>query len=191
MFDLFEGMKRGNKRQRDAYTTIKELCIFDELSIYNPMLCGTIPIGIDLDNSDLDIVMDVKDLRLFEKKLDALYGDKPGFTMKRTIIRGREVVKANFLSNNFELELFGQDQSTYFQNAYLHMIIEHELLKDNPTLKGKVIDLKKQGYKTEPAFCKLLGIAGDPYEGLVQYGIKERIIKPEFLNFHRIDNYYK
>ncbi|RDY69116.1 DUF4269 domain-containing protein, partial [Halobacillus trueperi] len=142
MFDLFEGMKRGNKKQREAYTTIKELCIFDELSIYNPILCGTIPIGIDLDNSDLDIVMDVKDLRLFEKKLDAFYGDKPGFTMKRKIIRGREVVKANFLSNNFELELFGQNQSTYFQNAYLHMIIEHVLLKDHPTLKDKVIDLK-------------------------------------------------
>ncbi|SFF58066.1 protein of unknown function [Halobacillus alkaliphilus] len=176
MFDLFEGMKRGNKKQRDAYTTIKELCIFDELSIYNPMLCGTIPIGIDLDNSDLDIVMDVKDLRLFEKKLDDLYGNKSGFTMRRTIIRSREVVKAKFLSNNFELELFGQDQSIYFQNAYLHMIIEYELLKNNPTLKDKVIELKKQGYKTEPAFCKLLGIAGDPYIGLVQYGIKERII---------------
>lgn len=169
-------MKRGNKKQRDAYTTIKELCIFDELSIYNPMLCGTIPIGIDLDNSDLDIVMDVKDLRLFEKKLDDLYGNKSGFTMRRTIIRSREVVKAKFLSNNFELELFGQDQSIYFQNAYLHMIIEYELLKNNPTLKDKVIELKKQGYKTEPAFCKLLGIAGDPYIGLVQYGIKERII---------------
>ncbi|MFC0524955.1 DUF4269 domain-containing protein [Pontibacillus salicampi] len=180
MFDLFERMKIGNKKQRDAYTTIKELCIYDELSIYNPVLCGTIPIGIDLDNSDLDIVMDVKNLTFFEKKLDNLYGNKPGFTMKRTTIRGREVVKANFSSHNFDLELFGQDQSTYFQNAYLHMIIEYELLKDNPTLREKVIELKKQGYKTEPAFCKLLGIAGDPYEALIQYGIKERIIKLEY-----------
>ena len=176
MFDLFQGMKKGNKKQRDVYNTIKELCIFDELSIYKPVLCGTIPIGIDLDSSDLDIVMDVKDLKLFERKLDDLYGNKPGFTMKRTLIRSREVIKANFLFNNFELELFGQDQSTYCQNAYLHMMIEYKLLKDNPSLKGKVIELKKHGYKTEPAFCELLGIEGDPYEGLVQYGIKERII---------------
>ncbi|WP_076570666.1 DUF4269 domain-containing protein [Salimicrobium salexigens] len=169
-------MKKGNKKQKDAYHTIKELCIFDELSIYNPVLCGTIPIGIDLDNSDLDIVMDVKDLKLFEKRLDDLYGNKPGFTMKRIIIRNREVIKANFLSNNFEVELFGQDQSTYCQNAYLHMVIEYELLKDNPSLKGKVIELKKQGYKTEPAFCELFGITGDPYESLVQYGLKQGII---------------
>ncbi|SIS66438.1 DUF4269 domain-containing protein [Salimicrobium salexigens] len=96
--------------------------------------------------------------------------------MKRTIVRDREVVKANFFSNNFELELFGQNQPTCLQKAYLHMIIEYGILRRNPSLKGKVIELKKQGYKTEPAFCELLGIKGDPYEGLVQYGIKERII---------------
>ncbi|SDZ84142.1 protein of unknown function [Thalassobacillus cyri] len=77
---------------------------------------------------------------------------------------------------NFELELFGQDQPIHCQNAYLHMIIEYELLKNNSTLKDKVIGLKKQGYKTEPAFCELLDISGDPYEGLIQYGIKEGII---------------
>ncbi|MGR9049643.1 DUF4269 domain-containing protein [Halobacillus faecis] len=177
MFDLLEELKKGNQKERNAYKTIKGLCIFEELSIYNPVLCGTIPIGLDLDHSDLDIVMDVKDLKTFEKKLVDLYGSKPGFAMKRTMIRSREVVKANFLSNNFELELFGQDQPTYCQNAYLHMIIEYELLKDRPYLKDKVIELRRQGYKTEPAFCELLGIAGDPYEGLVQYGMKEGIIR--------------
>ncbi|MCP3026448.1 DUF4269 domain-containing protein [Halobacillus sp. A5] len=176
MVDLFERMKEGNKKQRNAYSTITELDIFDELSIYNPVLCGTVPIGVDLDNSDLDIVMEVKDLKLFGNKLNNLYGNMPGFTLKRTTILGHRVVKANFFYDKFELELFGQNQPIERQNAYLHMIIEYELLKNNPSLKGKVIELKKQGYKTEPAFCELLGIEGDPYKGLVQYGIKERII---------------
>ncbi|WP_430786630.1 DUF4269 domain-containing protein [Virgibacillus flavescens] len=53
------------------------------------------------------------------------------------------------------------------------MIIEHELLRMNSILKNKVICLKKQGYKTEPAFCKLLGISGDPYTELIQFGFKK------------------
>ncbi|MFC7064182.1 hypothetical protein [Halobacillus seohaensis] len=30
------------------------------------------------------------------------------------------------MSNNFELELFGQEQPIHCQNAYLHIIIEYE-----------------------------------------------------------------
>ncbi|WP_226659385.1 DUF4269 domain-containing protein [Pseudalkalibacillus hwajinpoensis] len=174
-------MRKGNKKQRNAYNTIIELGIFEEMNVYRPVLCGTIPLGIDLDHSDLDIVMEVKDLDRFEKKLNNLYGSKPSFKINRKLIRGREAVKANFLFNNFELELFGQDQPIHCQNAYLHMIIEYEIIKSNPALKDKVIELKEHGYKTEPAFCELLDISGDPYEALIQYGIKEGIIIGEGL----------
>jgi hypothetical protein len=75
-----------------------------------------------------------------------------------------------------DFELIGQSQPVHKQNAYLHMIIEDKLMEIHPDFKEKVINLKKQGYKTEPEFCTLLNISGDPYEGLIQFGIKEGII---------------
>src|SRR5699024_9882723 len=119
--------------------------------------------------SDLDIVMEAQDLDHFEERLQILYDNKDNFTLKRTTIRGNQVVKANFFFRDFEFELFGQSQPVHKQNAYLHMLIEYKLLEKNPNLKEKVINLKKQGYKTEPAFCVLLDIPGDSYEGLIQF----------------------
>jgi hypothetical protein len=50
------------------------------------------------------------------------------------------------------------------------MLIEHRLLlKHGEAFKNKVIELKQNGLKTEPAFAKLLGIEGDPYEELLKY----------------------
>ncbi|WP_396266320.1 DUF4269 domain-containing protein [Halobacillus amylolyticus] len=176
MINLFEGMKMGSKKQQKAYAAIKELDICNDLSTYNPVLCGTLPIGIDVVGSDLDIVMEVQDLDHFEERLQTLYNNKGNFTLKRATIRGNQVVKANFFFSNFEFELFGQSQPVQKQNAYLHMLIEYKLLKKDPILKEKVINLKMQGYKTEPAFCTLLDIPGDPYEGLIQFGVEEGIV---------------
>ena len=174
-------MKTGNKKKQDAYTAIMELDIFNELSTYNPVLCGTLPIGIDIVGSDLDIIMEVQELDHFEELLQTLYNNKDEFTIKRTTIKGKEVVKANFVFKDFEFELFGQAQPVHKQNAYLHMIIEHELLQNVPNIKQKVINLKKQGYKTEPAFCKLFDITGDPYVGLIRFGVEKGIITDEIL----------
>ncbi|WP_054751959.1 DUF4269 domain-containing protein [Piscibacillus salipiscarius] len=142
----------------------------NQLSEYKPELCGTIPLGIDVSTSDLDIIMEVKDLTSFEDKIKLLYSDQPYFKINRKIIRGKHVVKANFVYKGFEFELFGQDVPVHEQYAYLHMVIEKKILLKNPELKPKMISLKQRGYKTEPAFCKVLGIAGDPYEALIQYG---------------------
>jgi hypothetical protein len=176
MIDLFEKMKMGTEKQQDAYSAIKELDIMNELSAYNPVLCGTLPIGIDIPGSDLDIIMEVQELESFEELLQTLYNKIDGFRIKRKTINGKEVVKANFTFKDFEFELFGQAQPVHKQHAYLHMMIEHELLQRYPALQQKVIHLKNQGYKTEPAFCKLLDITGDPYEGLIRFGVEEGII---------------
>lgn len=177
MNDLFERMKTGNIQQQEAYAAIKELKILDDLKDYNPVLCGTIPIDIDIKGSDLDIIMEVRKLDSFANELQTLYADKENFSLKRKTIRGKEVVKANFTFHDFEFELFGQAQPVHKQFAYLHMMIGYELLQRDPNLRDRVISLKKQGYKTEPAFCKLLNISGDPYEGLLLYGVEEGIVQ--------------
>ena len=53
------------------------------------------------------------------------------------------------------------------------MVIEDYLLRERgEEFRKEIIKLKQSGYKTEPAFCHLLGIDGDPYEGLISYGKK-------------------
>jgi Domain of unknown function (DUF4269) len=176
LIDLYDRMKMGTEKQQDAFTAILELDILNELSTYNPVLCGTLPIGIDISGSDLDIIMEVQEIEPFEELIQTLYNKEDGFTIKRKTINGNEVVKANFIFRGFEFELFGQAQPVHRQHAYLHMMIEHELLQRDPDLQQKVIQLKKQGYKTEPAFCKIFDITGDPFEGLIRFGVEEGII---------------
>lgn len=55
-----------------------------------------------------------------------------------------------------------------YQNAYLHMMIEYRLIQLlGADFKAKVINLKLQAYKTEPAFGKLLGLK-NPYMDLLE-----------------------
>lgn len=177
MFNNINYLKKGNEKQKRAYEAIEVLGVMEQLSEYDPTLCGTLPIEIDIADSDLDIIMEVHDLQQFEKAITELYHDKENFQIKRRIMRGIPVVKANFLFFGFEFELFGQPQPVEKQNAYLHMIIEHALIMESPHVKADVITLKQQGFKTEAAFCKVLGLdLEDPYESLLTYGKKRGFI---------------
>ena len=55
-FRNIEYLKFGSQRQKLAFHEIKQHRIFEILEKYNPILTGTIPIGIDLPERDLDII---------------------------------------------------------------------------------------------------------------------------------------
>jgi len=157
----------GNERQKKAYQVLTANRVLEKLIPYHPILVGTIPINIDIKNSDLDIICEVSDKNEFIDKLNALFGSEKDFTTHES--PKFDAVKVNFITDGFEIEIFGQNTPTTQQNAYRHMFIEHKLL----LAKGKkfrqdIIDLKKQGYKTEPAFAKLLKLEGDAYQELLK-----------------------
>ena len=60
-----EYLKDGNYKQRKSYEILNASNLFNILEKYNPVLAGTIPIDIDIDKSDLDIVCEVKDFMGF------------------------------------------------------------------------------------------------------------------------------
>lgn len=168
MFKNIDYLKFGNPKQKAAYKELIELKVFQYLKDYQPILVGTIPIEIDLPESDLDIICTCEDHEKFSALLSELFADKKGFIIKTYDWNGIKCTVATFRTASFEIEIFGQNIPTEKQNAYRHMLIEHKILnQQGPDFKAKIIQLKSEGIKTEPAFAKLLGLAGDAYEALL------------------------
>ena len=162
-------LKNGNERQQKAYTDLTQLHVFEKLEKYNPVLAGTIPIGIDLANSDLDIICQCNDHTEFSSTIEQFFSEEKNFEIRTYTQDHLLVTVANFESDHFGIEIFGQNIPTTSQNAYRHMLIEHGILnKEDEVFKANILRLKKEGYKTEPAFTKLLGLQGNPYEALLK-----------------------
>ncbi|RUT67820.1 DUF4269 domain-containing protein [Flavobacterium cupreum] len=169
-FTTIEYLKTGNPKQIRAYEVLTQNKILSELAEFDPVLVGTIPINIAIENSDLDIICYWKDKTHFIEKLISLFGNETDFTIRETMINDEESIIANFKKAAFEIEIFGQNIPVQNQNGYRHMIIEYKILQ----LKGEkfrleIIRLKQKGYKTEPAFGLLLGLKDDPYLELLEY----------------------
>ncbi|WP_293785046.1 DUF4269 domain-containing protein [uncultured Pedobacter sp.] len=163
-------LQSGNEKQKKAYQVLTENKALEKLAPYQPILVGTIPINIDIESSDLDIICYVEDKITFTKTLTNHFQNERGF--KITGNPTFKSIKANFFIDGFEFEIFGQAIPAIKQNAYRHMLIEYQLLLEKgEAFRQEIISLKKQGYKTEPAFAKLLGIEGNAYEELLKLEI--------------------
>jgi hypothetical protein len=172
-FRNIEYLKHGNERQKLAFDEIKKYKIFEILEKYNPILTGTIPIGIDLPKSDLDIICECENHSEFKACLSREFSVKKDFKVYSKEQYGIESTIAEFKTDNFLFEIFGQNIPTEKQNAYRHMLIENKILSEKGLdFKQKIKELKSDGLKTEPAFAKLLGLKGNPYTELLKLEIK-------------------
>lgn len=164
-----EYLKSGSEKQNDAYKVIQELNILKILKKYNPILVGTIPIEIDLPESDLDIICEVYDLDNFKDIMKTEYGRHNEFECRIREVDGITRIVCNFIYKGWMFEVFGQPIPTVKQNAYKHMIIEHRILNIlGDKSREDILKLKKNKLKTEPAFGQLLNIEGDPYMFLLK-----------------------
>lgn len=169
-FDNIEYLRSGNSRQQQAYFTLSENQILSRLKEYDPILVGTIPINIDIENSDLDIICCFADNQEFQKSITDNFGNEKNFSISERENSDALSIVANFVVDNFEIEIFGQRTPTKRQLAYRHMIIEHDLLNQyGEKFRQQIIELKQQGHKTEQAFALLLGLTGDPYIELLKF----------------------
>ncbi|MCD9576680.1 DUF4269 domain-containing protein [Flavobacterium soyae] len=171
-FGNIEYLKTGNPKQIRIYETLKQNKVMEVLSEFDPILAGTIPINIDIENSDLDIICYWRNKAEFAFKISSSFENKTEFKIRETIIDQRESVIANFKIDDFEIEIFGQNIPSKNQNAYKHMIVEHEILESKgEKFRLEIIKLKQNGYKTEPAFGELLGLKTNPYLELLEYKV--------------------
>ncbi|MCH7408341.1 DUF4269 domain-containing protein [Belliella sp. DSM 111904] len=167
-FSNISYLLNGSERHKRAHRLLDSLDVFGVLQSYRPILVGTFPINIDIESSDLDIICTYEYAEDFKQNLIDYFGSLPGFEIREAMKHTGYSVIACFFVGDFEIEIFGQKTPTKDQYAFRHMLIEYGLLlKMGEEFRQEIIALKRQGFKTEPAFAKLLGLKGDPYEALL------------------------
>ena len=158
-----EYLSLGNAKQQKVYTILKETNILSLLNEYDPIVVGTIPIGIDIAESDIDIICNVSGFNKFRETIIFYF---PLYHLFSEYSK-EEAYIASFSYSDMQIEIYAKDEPTVKQNGYRHMLIEHRILNiAGEEFKQEIIKLKEQGYKTEPAFGKLLNLT-DPYTDLL------------------------
>lgn len=169
-FKNIDYLLNGSDEQRRIYALLKETEALEKLSIFFPVLIGTYPLDIQTDTSDIDIACQFVDAGIFESELFKLFGHYENFGSNRSMTYNELAVVANFNVNGQEFEIFGQAIPVDMQMGYLHMIAEYRILSEyDEHFKQTIIDLKRKGIKTEPAFAKLLNLEDDPYQALLKF----------------------
>lgn len=129
----------------------------------------SIPPHWDVVHSDLDILLKAQDLQQLESELRHHYENRT-FTCQVLDVDGLPTLSAQFIWDQVPFEIFAQDRDTVLQRAYRHFQTEEKYLKKGgERLRQKIVELRLQGLKTEPAFARALGLSGDPYEALLEF----------------------
>ncbi len=161
-------LRQGNDRQRSAYQTLSELKLFSNLADFHPVLTGTVPLGIDIPGSDLDICCEVYQPQSFVQTVSQRYHHLPDFEVQPVISNNVLATVIRFRTQQWLIELFGQPFPPVEQQAYRHMVVEHRTLElATKDFWEDIKELKRKGLKTEPAFAQLLDLPGDPYEAVL------------------------
>ncbi len=169
-FLTLEYLKSGSQTQKEVLRLLTESRLMRVLSAYHPVLAGTVPLNINIEGSDLDIICHFDDKQQFKELLINEFSNHPKFQISELLLYDEETVIANFYIEDWEIEVFGQAVPVVRQAAYRHLLAEHNLLlKYGDWLKQEVIKLKTDGYKTEPAFAKALNLPGNPYQALFAF----------------------
>ncbi|QHT61924.1 DUF4269 domain-containing protein [Paenibacillus lycopersici] len=161
-------LQRGSAVQAEVFALLTKHRVMDKLAAYDPVLVGTVPIGIETPASDLDVICRYADAERFESEVTERFGREIGFGCHRSGTGGSEYITANFMLERWPVEIYGARLPVREQNGYRHMVVEARLLALlGEAFRERIVRLKYEGVKTEPAFVRVLGIDGDPYEALL------------------------
>lgn len=157
------------ERNADITKVLKDSQVLKILREYTPLIAGTFPLGLHVENSDLDVIVSVSDLKAFADLMTKEFSHLKDFQLFNEIIDGEPALRVHFLVHNIPVEIIGQKTASVRQTAYLHFLLEERILKLNSSyFRTQIRMARDQGLKTEPAFAKVLKIAGDPYKELLR-----------------------
>ncbi|WP_454630923.1 DUF4269 domain-containing protein [Bradyrhizobium cenepequi] len=142
--------------------------MLEVLGAFDPRVVGTLPLGLSVPGSDIDVICHALDPTAFAQAIWKQYQSCDGFLLYQWLSSTRPVV-ARFEWGGWPFEVFGDPRPVKQPHGWLHFEIEKRLLDlDDGRLRKAVLLQRSLGIKTEPAFAAVLGIAGDPYRGLLE-----------------------
>ncbi|WGR92519.1 DUF4269 domain-containing protein [Bradyrhizobium sp. ISRA443] len=151
----------------DYLSAVMNSAVTTTLRPYAPRVVGTLPLGLAVSGSDIDIVCHAPDLNAFAAAVWEHYHRADGFVLYRWTSGTRPAI-VRFLWDGWPFELFGDTRPVEEQPGWLHFEVERRLLAlGGGRLRQAVSAQRAAGMKTEPAFAAVLGIGGDPYRELL------------------------
>lgn len=174
-FSNIDYLRAGSTTQRKAWEVLTASNLLVILKPFHPILTGTLPLDIFLEGkSDIDISCEVYNHEDFSSPVKEFFSDHPLFTIRDKKLGFVHSTIINFMLDDFPVEIVAQSLPIQEHIAVRHLQIEYTLLQHyGNSFKAQVLDLKRQGLKTEPAFAALLHLKGDPYEALLNLKIEE------------------
>ena len=152
----------------DYKSAVTGSAVMELLKPFDPRIVGTLPLGLAVPGSDIDIVCHAPDPNAFADMVWTHYQSADDFVLYRWTSGTRPAV-ARFVWNGWPFELFSDQRPVEQQPGWIHFEVERRLLAlDDGRLRLAVGKLRAGGLKTEPAFAAVLGISGDPYRGLLE-----------------------
>ncbi|QUT07417.1 DUF4269 domain-containing protein [Sphingobium phenoxybenzoativorans] len=143
--------------------------LMDMLAAFDPHVVGTLPLGVSVPGSDIDIVCHAADPAEFSALLWRNLRHRAAFGMRQWIAVPNPVI-VSFTYLGWPFEIYGADQPVRDQPGWRHFMVEKRLLTlAAASFRDAVMRERRKGAKTEAAFATVLGLTGDPYEAL--YGL--------------------
>ncbi|WCT75178.1 DUF4269 domain-containing protein [Sphingomonas naphthae] len=137
------------------------------LADFDPHVAGTLPIGLDRADSDIDILCHATDLAAFADRLWAGWRDEADFAIHQWTVVPHAIV-ARFRRDGWPFEIFAVGEPVERQAGWRHFVVERRLLDlAPPRFRTAIRDRRHTGEKTEPAFAAALGLTGDPYVAML------------------------
>ncbi|WP_315834692.1 DUF4269 domain-containing protein [Bradyrhizobium prioriisuperbiae] len=153
----------------DYRTALDTAGVMTALAAYRPEIAGTPPLGLDLPDSDIDVLCEVTPAarEAFLITLWTTWSYAAGFRVHQWRDNERPII-AGFDASGWSFEIFAHPLPVAQQVAMRHFNIEQRLLRlGGPALHARVLAARRNGLKTEPAFAAVLGLAGDPFAALL------------------------
>lgn len=169
-------LAHGNPRQRSAHALLTA-GVWDDLAAQcaDMALVSTLAIGLDRPGSDLDILCQHPNPAAFAAMLEAQgwQASPKGYNiwlLERTFsCLDQHNADCDQSETSWPLELYVTPAPIETLNGWRHLTLMAALLERfGDAFYREVLHLRlENGLKGEAAMCRLLGLAGDPYEALL------------------------
>ena len=112
----------------DYKEALRQSRVLELLDGFDPRVVGTLPLGLAVATSDIDIVCHAADLNAFAEMLWEQYRDFRRFQMQQWTSKRRPIV-ARFHLGDWVFELFGDAHLVGQRPAWRHFDLERRLLR--------------------------------------------------------------